>query len=318
MSTPNTISSLINSILYILIALSLVAIIIFIFIKIKKIDNSLKNKTEIENEIKNLPNTIVDNNDVLGKLTDVNNITGYRDVSKQFETVYSSNLESKVILAKMKNNIESESITVNGNSFGKDYIDYNITNICNVEVTDVQAFNSFKIDNNSITYTDCNLFFDSAFDTMGDLFNINNNFNVSDIQTQNLNFNDVYNLSSKGVTIPLSNAISILNDGDNIIHTFDGSGDARHSGDVDIRNCIYFNDDTDPASFEKNKICENGLIDNIDKKVTFQNDIVYVNGDMNTSNLNIQNNTVYSDNSSNMYIMNNMGENFLISLNKWS
>lgn len=318
MSTPNTISSLINSILYILIALSLVAIIIFIFIKIKKIDNSLKSKTEIENKIKNLPNTIVDNNDVLGKLADVNNITGYRDVSKQFETVYSSNLESKVILAKMKNNLESESITVNGNSFGKDYIDYNITNICNVEVTDVQAFNSFKIDNNSITYTECNLFFDSAFDTMGDLFNINSNFNVSDIQTQNLKFNDVCNLSSKGVTIPSSNAISILNDGDNIIHTFGGSGDASHSGDVNIRNCIYFNDDIDPASFEKNKICENGLIDNIDKKVTFQNDIVYVNGDMNTSNLNIQNNTVYSDNSSNMYIMNNMGEKFLISLNKWS
>jgi hypothetical protein len=58
-------------------------------------------------------------------------------------------------------------------------------------------------------------------------------------------------------------------------------------------------------------------MDNKDKIVTFQNDLVDVNGNTNTSNVNILNNIIYSDNSSNMYIMNNMGEKFIISLNKW-
>lgn len=317
-SPPNTIFSLFASIIYILIVISLVAIIVLIFLKIKKTRDNLKNKIENENEINNLPNVIVTKNDILSKQTDLNKITGAYDLTNQFVKINSSNLNNKYTLdTTMKYNIETDNIIVNGNSFGKDYIDYNITNTCNLEVSDVLAFNSFKIDNNSVIYSNSNLLFDSAFDTKGDLLNTNHNFNVSDVHAQNINFNDMYNISNKVLTMPSSNSISIFNEGTDI-HSFNGLGDVNHSGDVNIKNCVYFKDDImDPDSFEKNRICENGLFDNIDKKVTFQNDLVDVNGDMNTCNVNILNNTVYSDNSSNMYVMNSKGEKFTISLNKW-
>jgi hypothetical protein len=98
-----------------------------------------------------------------------------------------------------------------------------------LEVTDVIAFNKFKIDNNSIRYTDCNLFFESGVDTVGDLYNSNYNFNAYGLHAQSLNFNDDYNISSKIVSIPSSKSISILNETNNI-HSFDGMGTAIIQG----------------------------------------------------------------------------------------